>query len=80
MMEENRYQATPKKRNNNLAGYAIVCFIIGGPMLQISLVFLPFLWMFPGASTVGIIALLAIGVVFVIGGVYFLVQWFNSGD
>lgn len=78
-MEESDYQSRPTKRNNNLAGYAIVCFIISAPLLQISLMFLPFMGMFTGAFGGGIIILVAIGSVFLIGGAYFLVQWFNSG-
>lgn len=79
-MGERDYQTTPQKRNNNLAGYAIVCFIIGGPLLQFGMIFFPFMTMFPGAWAGPVFIMFAIGLVFVIAGVYFLVQWFNSGQ
>jgi hypothetical protein len=67
-----------RTRNNNLAGYAIVCFMIGGPLLQISIGFLPFIMMFPGSSIAGFIVMAAIGAIICIVGVYFLISWFNS--
>jgi hypothetical protein len=79
MMGEDSYHTTPKKRNNNLAGYAILCLLIGGPLLQVSVIFLPFMVIFPVAFAGGIITLFALGIVFAVGGVYFLVQWWNSG-
>ncbi|TFF84807.1 hypothetical protein EU524_00175 [Candidatus Thorarchaeota archaeon] len=80
MMEEQPYQSRATKRDNNLAGYAIVCFIICAPLIQLPLLFLPFMSVFPGGASSGFIIMLAIGIVFAIAGVYFLVKWFNSGS
>ena len=68
----------PRTRNNNLAGYAIVCFMIGGPLLQVSLLMLSVLWMLPGSSVAGFVVMAAIGAIMVIAGIYFLISWFNS--
>ncbi len=49
-------------------------------MLQFGIVFLPFMTLFPGSWAVPLFAMFGIGLIFVIAGVYFLVQWFNSGQ
>ncbi|MGQ4911950.1 MAG: hypothetical protein ACP6KW_07240 [Candidatus Thorarchaeota archaeon] len=78
MIAENRAGTRPRRRNNNLAGYAIVCFMIGGPLIQMPLMLIPFMLMTPGANIGVFLMMLSFGVIVIVAGVYFLISWFNS--
>ncbi|RLI56989.1 MAG: hypothetical protein DRP09_04385 [Candidatus Thorarchaeota archaeon] len=69
MIAENRVGTHLRRRNNNLAGYAIVCFISGGPLIQMPLLMTPFMLMTPGANIGVFLMMLSFGVIVIMAGI-----------
>ncbi|TFG29571.1 hypothetical protein EU528_09585 [Candidatus Thorarchaeota archaeon] len=66
-------------RNNNLLGGAIVCFMIGLPIMQILVFFIPLMALMPIVDPTFIVVLLVMGIIPTICGFYLMYKWYYSG-
>ncbi|MBN2229802.1 MAG: hypothetical protein JW779_09440 [Candidatus Thorarchaeota archaeon] len=78
MIPEPRYSKA-KPRNNNLLCYAIILFVIGFTLVQIAGPLLLYWSIFPFLDPLILIILLLIGAIAILGGVYIMWRWWQSG-